>query len=261
MTHASSWSVTEYRLRNMWKWRTAIVVYGLGGPFLYLASIGIGVGSLVNANSGGSGINGVPYLAFLAPALLGSAAIQGAQDEAVFPILQGFVWEKLFFAMHATSLRPKQIVNGLFVAAVFRAVFTTTAYWLVLWAFSAVEARSVFVLVPAASFAGMSFAAVVAALAARVEHEDGFFAVFGRFVVTPMFLFSGTFYPLSSLPIAVQWIGWISPLWHATEIGRALSYGDGAAAPMFALHTAVLAAMLGAGMLLTYRQFERRLLA
>ena len=260
MTSASALAVTEYRLRNMWKWRTAIIIYGLGGPFLYLASIGIGVGSLVDANNG-AGIDGVPYLMFLAPALLASAAIQGTQDEAVFPVLQGFIWEKLFYGMHATALTAKQIANGVLLAALVRAVFTSTMYWVVLLAFGAVSLSSALTLIPAATGAGMAFGAFVMWIAARVINEDGFFAVFGRFVVTPMFLFSGTFYPLDTLPLAVQWIGWISPLWHATELGRAFSYGTGFASSGTWLHVGGLAAMFVAGLLLSHRQFERRLRA
>lgn len=260
MTASTALAVTEYRLRNMWKWKTAIIIYGLGGPFLYLASIGIGVGSLVDANNG-AGLDGVPYLTFLAPALLASAAIQGTQDEAVFPVLQGFIWEKLFFGMHATALTPKQIANGVLLAALVRAVFTSTMYWAVLLLFGAVTVSSAFTLIPAATFAGMAFGAFVMWIAARVINEDGFFAVFGRFVVTPMFLFSGTFYPLETLPWAVQWIGWVSPLWHATELGRAFSYGDGFGSPNALLHVGALSMMFISGLVLSHRQFEKRLRA
>lgn len=256
---SGTFAVAEYRLRNMWKWKRAIVVYGLGNPFLYLASIGIGVGALVDSNNGGSGMEGVPYLAFLAPALLASAAIQGAQDEVTFPVMAGFVWEKHFFAMHATSLTARNIVNGVLTAAFARVVFTAVAYWLVLFGFGAVEFRSAVTLIPSAALAGIAFATFVMWIVARVQQDDGFFAIFGRFVVTPMFLFSGTFYPLQSLPLTVQWIGWLSPLWHATEIGRALSYGAGIAADGFWMHVSFLAVISIAGLVLTYRKFDRRL--
>lgn len=260
MTQASAFAVAEYRLRNMWKWKHAIIIYGLGGPFLYLASIGIGVGTLVDANTTG-GIDGVTYLAFLAPALLASAAIQGGQDEVVFPTMAGFLWEKIFFGMHATSLTPRQIANGVLLSAGVRIVFTSVAYWLVLLGFGAVGLDSFLPLIASSVFAGYAFSLFVMWIVARVEHDDGFFAVFGRFIVTPMFLFSGTFYPLDSLPLAVQWVGWISPLWHATEVGRALSYGEGTAAPLFGWHLLFLATMAIVGLLLTHRQFERRLRA
>lgn len=256
-----SWYVTEYRLRNMWKWKRAIIVSGLGNPFLYLASIGIGVGALVDANSRGAGIDGVPYLTFLAPALLASAAIQGAQDEVTFPVLAGFIWEKLFFAMHATSLTAKQIANGILTAALFRTLFSATAYWVVLLAFGAVEPVSALTLIPCSAFAGMAFGAFVMWVVARVKHDDSFFSIFGRFFITPMFLFSGTFYPLQSLPLSVQWIGWLSPLWHATEMGRSLSYGAGFGETAFWMHASFLGTVCGLGVLLGHRQFKRRLTA
>lgn len=259
MSTASAWYVAEYRLRNMWKWKRAIVMHGLGGPFLYLASVGLGIGSLVDANGGG--IDGVPYLTFLAPALLASAAIQGGQDEVTFPVLAGFIWEKLFFAMNATALTAAQIANGVLIASAARTVFTAFAYWFVLLAFGAVPLASALTLIPSAIFAGMTFATFMMWITAKVKNDDGFFALIGRFVITPMFLFSGTFYPLSSLSLSVQWIGWISPLWHATELGRALSYGSGTHAPLFWVHVLYLGIIGIVGLQLTHRQFERRLTA
>jgi lipooligosaccharide transport system permease protein len=243
----------------MWQWKRAIIAYGLGNPILYLASVGIGVGSLVDARSGGTGIDGVPYLTFLAPALLASAAIQAGMDEVSFPVLSGFVWNKLFFAMNATSLTPAQIADGVLMAAGVRVVFTTVAYWSVLLAFGSVTIASALVLIPSAIFAGVAFATFMMWIAAKVKNDDGFFALVGRFVITPMFLFSGTFYPLQSLPLTVQWIGWISPLWHATEVGRALSYGAGSAAALFWVHIGFLTAIALIGLQLAHRQFERRL--
>ena len=128
--------VAEYRLRNMWKWRGSIVAFGIGNPVLYLASVGIGVGALVDANGGG--VDGVPYLVFLAPALIAAAAIQGGTDEAMFPSLHGFIWSKLFFSIRATSVTGGQIADGVLLATVVRVVFTSAAYWCVLWAFGAV---------------------------------------------------------------------------------------------------------------------------
>ncbi len=261
MTKSRARHVAEYRLRNMWKWKRAIVAYGLGSPVLYLASIGVGVGSLVDKHSGGHGMGGVPYLAFLAPALLASAAIQCGQDEVTMPTLAGFVWEKLFFAMHATSMTARQIANGVLLAAAIRVVFTALTYWLVLFAFGAVPWTSALPLIACAVFAGLAFAAPMLWAASKVKNEDGFFSIVGRFIVTPMFLFSGTFYPLDSLPMTVRWVGWASPLWHATEMGRALSFGKGVAAPLFWVHVAFLCCLGLAGILLAHRQFERRLSA
>ena len=83
------WYVVEARLRNMLKWTRIIIFVAIANPILYLVSIGIGVGSLIDGNSP---VDGVNYLTFLAPALLAAAAIQGMLDEVIFPTFQGFKW-------------------------------------------------------------------------------------------------------------------------------------------------------------------------
>jgi len=99
------------------------------------------------------------------------------------------------------------------------------------------------------------------AVAANATSDGDFLSVTWRLIIMPMFLFSGTFYPLSSLPIFLQWIGWISPLWHATQLGRWLSYGMPLPAWQIALSVAYLLAMGVVGLLLARRRFERRLTA
>ena len=97
------------------------------------------------------------------------------------------------------------------------------------------------------------------AVAANVTNEDAFFAISWRLIIMPMFLFSGTFYPLSSLPLFLQWIGWISPVWHATDLGRALSYGADVPVWLMIVHLAVPLLFGAVGLLTAYPQFEKRL--
>ena len=253
------WFVAEYRLRNMSKWLGAIVAFGLGNPLLYLLSVGIGIGALVDANSGANNPLGVPYLTFLAPALLATAAIQAAMDETTFPTMQGFIWDKSFFSMISTQLMARDIVGGIMIASSARCLFNTVIYAGVLVAFGAIPITSVPVLVFAAIFAGISFAAVMLAVTSFVKNDDGFFAIVGRFVLTPMFMFSGTFYPLESLPIYLQWIGWISPVWHSTNLGRHLSYGLEVEPWLLSVHVIFMAAILVAGMIVATRKFDSRL--
>jgi len=254
-----AWYVAEYRIRNMSKWFGAIVAFGLGNPVLYLTSIGIGIGALVDANTGSAGVNGVSYLVFLAPALLASAAIQSTMDEVMFPTLAGFVWDKGFIAMNATALTGRQIARGVMIAAILRTVFTVVVYWLILVIFGAVDVASSILLIPASLFAGWGMGAAMLAVASFVEKDDGFFAVFGRFVVAPMFLFSGTYYPLDSMPTLLQPIGWVSPLWHATEAGRVLSYGAEVPTWLFITHFIYLGLLGVIGMYIAERQYTRRL--
>ena len=255
------WYVAEYRLRNMSKWLGAIVAFGLGNPVLYLLSVGIGIGALVDSTSGADNPIGVPYLTFLAPALLATAAIQAAMDETTFPTMQGFLWDKSFFAMISTQLMARDLVGGIMIASSIRCSFNTLIYAGVLVLFGAVPLTSVPVLVFAAIFAGISFAGVMLAVTSFVKQDDGFYAIVGRFVLTPMFMFSGTFYPLESLPIYLQWVGWISPVWHATNLGRNLSYGLEVAPWLLAVHVLFMGALLVVAMVVATRKFASRLSA
>ena len=252
-----AWYVAEYRLLNMSKWWAAIVAFGLGNPVLYLASIGIGIGSLIDSNSGG--IDGVSYLVFLAPALLASAAIQTVMDEVMFPTMEGFVWSKIFFSMNSTGLTGRQIARGVMIAAMLRSVATVLVYWLVLALFGAVDLGSGLAAMSAAVFCGWSMGAVMLAVSARIKNDDNFFAIIGRFIIAPMFMFSGTYYPLEALPTALQWVGWVSPLWHATDIGRVLMYGREISPVLFTVHFGYLLVLGLLGSYLAERQYTKRL--
>lgn len=261
---ARNWAwmyVAEARLKNMMKWWASITAFGLGNPVLYLFSVGIGIGALVDANGGSAQLGGVSYLTFLAPALLASAAIQAFQDETSFPIMEGFVWNKTFFAMNATLVAARDIVNGVLAAAVVRTVLTVLIYEGVLLAFGAIAWSAVLPMFVSSLLTGAAFGCGLMAVATHIKDDDGFFAIVARFVIAPMMLFSGTFYPLESMPIYLQWVGWISPLWHGTDLGRTLSYGSPQAPFVAAAHWLYLAAWIIVGLVLSYRQTAKRLAA
>lgn len=251
--------VAEYRLRVLSKWLNSVIAFGLGNPILFLLSVGLGVGALVDANSGGQGIEGVGYLQFVAPALLATAAIQGVMDEVTFPTMDGFVWDKIFFAISATSISATQIANGVMLVALGRGLFTTLMYLGVLLLFGAVPLASFLPLLLSSMFAAWAWSAVMLAITARLENDEGYFALISRFVIAPMFLFSGTFYPLEQMPIYLQPLGWVSPVWHSTELGRTLSYGAEMEPLMLVVHIAYLLLMGVVGMALTYPKFRQRL--
>jgi lipooligosaccharide transport system permease protein len=251
--------VVEYRVKNMLKWWTSILAFGLGNPLLYVASVGLGIGTLVDANLGDSGIEGVRYLVFIAPALLATAAIQSAMDETAFPTLHGFVWEKIFFAMNATALTGRQIATGILFSSMIRTTFIVSTYWIVLVGFGVLDFRNDWIVIPAALFAGIAWGSVILAMTSFVEQDDGFFAIVNRFLITPMFLFSGTFYPLDLLPNFLQWFGWLSPLWHSAEFGRFLTFNYAIETPLLIWHFCYLAILGLIGWYIAGRQFERRL--
>jgi lipooligosaccharide transport system permease protein len=251
--------VTEARLRAMLKWIWLILGIAIANPVLYLVSIGLGVGAYIDKNTGGMGVDGVSYITFLAPALLATAAIQGAIDESVYPTLEGFKWDKIFFSMNSTPLSGNHIAMGVFFNSVIRVTFTAIIYWLVMLAFGVLESPRAWMAIFTAIMAGAAFGAMMQALAGMLENEDIFFTVLQRFVIMPLFLFSGTFYPLTNMPIYLQWIGWISPLWHATELGRWLTYGHEISTLMLYTHFVFLNSILVIAVIASRRIFTRRL--
>ena len=253
--------VTEARVRNMMKWWGSIAAFGLGNPVLYLFSVGIGIGALVDKNGSASQLGGVSYLTFLAPALLASAAIQAYQDETSFPVMEGYLWDKNFFAMNSTPITARDIVNGVMASAMLRTLVTVAIYEGVLLAFGAITFDVVLPMFFSAILSGAAFGAVMMAVTTFVKEDDGFFAIVGRFIIAPMMMFSGTFYPLESMPVYLQWVGWISPLWHGTDLGRTISYGSPQQGWITISHWIYLALWLVVGLNLAYRQTAKRLAA
>jgi lipooligosaccharide transport system permease protein len=146
--------VAQARIRQMMKWIWLILGIAVANPVLYLISVGIGLGGLIDESVGPAGIDGVKYLTFLAPALLATAAIQGAIDESVFPTLEGFNWWKNFFGMNATRISGNQIATGVFLASFVRVVGTVVIYWFVMLAFGALESSKAWLAIPTAVMAG-----------------------------------------------------------------------------------------------------------
>jgi lipooligosaccharide transport system permease protein len=147
------------------------------------------------------------------------------------------------------------------MSAVARTVFTVSVYWLILWLFDAFDATRALWLIPINVYFGACFGAVLMAVSSYMKEDDGWFAIIGRFVIAPMFLFSGTFYSLSTLPLSVRWVGWISPLWHATEIGRYFSYNHPIPGQMLFVHFGYMTILGIAGILIANRKFALRLAA
>ena len=251
--------ILEARIRGMLKFVWIIIAVTVLNPLLYLVSIGVGVGSLISHNLGPHGIDGVSYLTFIAPALLAASAIQSAQDEVIFPTFQGFKWGRMFYGMNATPQTGSSIASGVFLAAILRTVLGVTVYSILLYLFGAMSSPHSYLAIPIAVFSGAAFGAVMLAAAAYTENEDRFFTIVGRFLIGPMFLFSGTFYPINTLPLVVRIFGWISPLWHATELGRYATYGHKISMTMVIVHFAYLIAMLVLGLLFAFKQYSKRL--
>jgi lipooligosaccharide transport system permease protein len=254
-----SWYYAEHALKVMNGYRWTLIAYSVGNPVMYLFAMGVGLATLVDQNSAQSAFGGVSYLAFIAPALLSSATIMAAATEFTYPVMDGFKWRRVYYGPHASPLAVHQIVNGYIIAISIRLFLMSAIYFGIVAAFGASPSAWGSVAIVVAVACGLSFGLPLMAYSASVTEDKGQFALVMRFIVTPLFLFSGTFFPLDTLPVFLRWIGWISPLWHGTELGRVLTYGYSEPLWLSAVHVIYLAVLALGGWVLARRIYERRL--
>ncbi|GAA2529828.1 ABC transporter permease [Rarobacter incanus] len=252
-----TWYVACGRFANMRAYLQTIVWTAIGTPVLYLFAMGIGLGSLVSRGTGT--IDGVRYVQFVAPALIVAAAVQVASEEMTYPVMLGFKWNPTFFATNAAPIQPAQIINGLIVSVIGRLAFASAIYYACAVAFGAHGSGWGWLAIPIAVLAALAFTTPVMAYVATLEQDSGQIAMIMRFVVMPLTLFSGTFFDLASMPIYLQPIGWLSPIWHGAQLARAASYGLGEPAWVTAIRVAYLIALTAGGWIAGQRIAARRL--
>jgi lipooligosaccharide transport system permease protein len=227
-------------------------------PILFLTAMGLGLGSYVS-DSAIDSIGGVSYLVFLAPGLLAATAMQSAAFEATYPIMGGLVWNRVFHAMFATPISARDIALGNLAWIAARLTLIAAIFTLVIVLFGAAHSPLVVLAIPAAVLTGMAFAAPIAAFAATQKNPNKFNAIF-RFGITPLFLFSGTFFPLESLPEAIRPLAWVTPLYHGAVLTRGMSLGTLLNDPVLAaIHVLVLVACIVVGTWVAIRTIEARL--
>ncbi len=226
-------------------------------PVLYMVAMGVGLGALVDSQNGD--VDGVPYLVFVAPALLVASIVMSVGTEMSYPVMDGFKWHRLYFAPAASPLRPSQVANGHFIAVMIRFTAQASVFWLVMLAFGAVSLGWSAVVIPIAVLAAASFGAPLQAYAATLTTEGFQFAFIERFVVMPLFLFSGTFFPLTAMPVYLQWIGWISPVWHGAQLARVAAYGADIPGWLLAVHVVFLVGLAVLGLRWSRAVYTRRL--
>jgi lipooligosaccharide transport system permease protein len=225
-------------------------------PILYLAALGIGLGSLVNHSAQRPGH--VSYLDFVAPGMLAAAAMQTAAGEASFPILSAIKWTRQYQAMLATPLGVRDVFLGHQLFIVARVLLSSTIYLVVIAAFGALHTPLGILALPVCVLLGAAFGASIAAYSAGVAHEGNEFNALFRFGIVPLFLFSGTFFPVSRLPLPLEWIAYATPLWHGVALCRDLTLGRGTVLADVG-HAAYLAAWTVVFGLLAYRAYRARL--
>ncbi len=227
-------------------------------PALFLLAMGVGLGTYVDrANSASMG--GVSYLEFLAPALLASSVMQGSVFEATFPVLGGFHWIRRYHAMYATPLSPYAIAFGQLAWIATRATLVGAIFALVVILFRAAPTAGILLAVPVGTLTALAFAAPIAAFM-TTQRDTAAFSNIWRFGITPLFLFSGTFFPIEQLPEQVRWVAWLLPLWHGVDVCRALSLGTFTQQlPLMIAHLVILGTAAVLGTIAMFVMFRRQL--
>jgi lipooligosaccharide transport system permease protein len=253
----------SYALRTYEFWLTAYrrtwrgsVATSVISPVFYLGALGIGLGTLVNKS--GTTPEGVDYLAYVAPGVLAATAMQVGANEAMWPVLGSIRWTRAYFAMLAAPLEIRHIVFGHQAWMTTRVVSSCAVYLAVIAAFGAILSPLGILALPACFLIGLAFSAPTAAYAAT-RQEDSAFVVVNRFALVPMFLFSGTFFPVSRLPEVLRWIAYATPSWHGVDLCRSLTLGR-VHWPLALGHVVYLAAWAVAGLACALYTYRRRLL-
>jgi lipooligosaccharide transport system permease protein len=207
-----SWHARSYRK----SWRATVTVAFLN-PLFFLFSIGVLLGGIVD--EGNANLGGLSYLEFVAPGLLAATAMQIGTNEGSFPVMAGLKWTKTYHAVVATPVRVTELFLGFFGWVALRILVAAVIFTAVAAAVGAFRSPWALLAPFAALGCGLAFAAPIAATASAVENSSVLTAIF-RFGILPLFLFSGTFFPISQLPAALEWVARVTPLWHGVTLCR-----------------------------------------
>ena len=225
-------------------------------PIFFLVSVGVLLGTLVDRSD--PDLGGLSYLEFVAPALVATTAMQTAASVTTFPMKAGLKWLRTYHAVIATPVRVSELVAGVLAWAGIRILVATTVFVLVA-AVAGAFTSPLAVLAPvAALLCGLAFAALLAAITTGTDSDQWLVAIF-RFILVPLFLFSGTFFPVEQLPDWIEPLAWVTPLWHGVELTRDLATGTASAGPT-AIHVAYLVTLTVVGAALAVRSCGRKLL-
>ena len=239
-------------------WRGS-VISSFVTPLLYVVAMGVLLGGFIPGDP--AELEGATsYLMFVAPGMLAAQSMQLVFGELTYPVMSGVKWHKTYFAMIATPLGVRDVVQSQVAFVVFRVALTSAVFCLVMAPFGVFASVGGAILALLAQLlVALAFATPVFALSAHLKDESGFSLIF-RLGMIPMFLFSGAFFPISNLSAPLELLARLTPLWHGVDLSRMLTVGQLDAGPA-AVHVVYLGALAVAGYLLVVNRLERRLVS
>ncbi|WP_370287825.1 ABC transporter permease [Nocardioides sp.] len=255
----SPWHLLDYWLITLRRtWRSAAIT-ALVMPALFIGAFGLVLGDLVDARSGPASLEGASsYLLFVGPGLLASQVMLNVFSEATWPVKGMVVWQRSYVAMAATPLRVRDIVVAHLAAIAAKTALVSAGSVVVLRLGGAVDSwGSAALLVPVQVLLALAFAGVVHAVTVATL-SDAVITLLWRIVSTPLFLFSGAFFPIANLPGALEVAARLTPLWHGVDLSRTIALGT-ADTRGVVVHLAFLAVWAVAGAVLAVRALDRRL--
>lgn len=254
---ARAWRVAEVEARRYRRtWRGSVVSSFLT-PLLYLGAMGLGLGTLVDRGAGAAALGEVSYAAWLAPGMLAASAMQTGAMEGAWPVMAGIKWRRSYHAALATPVAIADLVLGNTLWVTARLAMASVAFALVVVLLGLAPVGGILLAIVPAVLTGLAFGLPMTAFTPTVRHQAHLATVF-RFGVVPMFLLSGTFFPVSQLPGPVAAVAAVLPLYHGIELARGAALGLPPALPVV-VHLAVLGAWIGVGGVLARWSFDRRL--
>lgn len=232
-------------------WRASIATTFLV-PLITLVGMGYGLGALLPS---GTAFGGVDYIAFLGPGLLATTAMTTAEGESTWPVHGAVRWDKSYRAMLATPLRVRDVLLGHLAWILVRVGIAAAAFLVILVLLGIPRSWTAVLTVPFGVATGFAFAAPLMGYAARTRNESGFSLIY-RFVMVPLQLFAGAFFPITQLPALLQVVARLTPIWHGVELCRAATLGTLSWWPAVG-HVAYLLVWGAAGTVVAWRVFER----
>jgi lipooligosaccharide transport system permease protein len=220
-------------------------------PLFYLMAMGYGLGTYI------ASINGVPYKDFIAPGLVASAAMWAASFECTYNVYIRMREYHLYDAVLSTPVEVQDLVAGDLIWSSVRAVIYSTVFLLVVTAFGLIDSWWALAIPLAIVVGGLCFSTLAYTFTALIPRID-LYSYYFTLGITPMFLFSGIFFPFNKLPGWVEVAAWFTPLYHLVEVTRGLATGPNA---MVLVHLAILLAISVALFIVPVRAVRRRLVA